>query len=118
MKSLDAVLEALRNMPKYPEVSTPYDLREYDEMKNECLEQLEPLVEDLAHEVEGFRTEARTILRESASKEHLDLSHVGFLLYRLAGFVGYEPPACGHSACRQNWIDTADDACVSEDEEA
>lgn len=21
-------------------------------------------------------------------------------------------PACGHSACRQNWIDTGDAACV------
>lgn len=34
---------------------------------------------------------------------------------RVCNFTSYRPmlgPGCGHSACRQNWIDTGDRACV------
>ena len=30
--------------------------------------------------------------------------------------MGAPPPACGHSACRQHWIDTGSTQCVEESE--
>lgn len=31
-------------------------------------------------------------------------------------FLPAEPPACGHSACRQYWIETGENACIREED--